>query len=84
MLTDGKKCTEQQDEYVKFQKTVDALDKQLESLEATLHKPQTLAQDWKKFSIIQTKPIKDLIVEHVQLDLATGVDRKGTSIISVL
>ena len=40
MLNDGKKRSKQHGEYAKLQKTVDALAKQLESLEATLQKPQ--------------------------------------------
>ena len=40
MLNDGKKRSEQHGEYAKLQKTVEALAKQLESLEATLQKPQ--------------------------------------------
>ena len=40
MLNDRKKRSEQHGEYTKLQKTVEALAKQLESLEATLQKPQ--------------------------------------------
>ena len=45
MMTDKNKhtdlsCTDQQSEYAKLQKTVEGLAKQLESLQATLHKPR--------------------------------------------
>ena len=49
MLNDGKKRNGQQDEYAKLQKTGEALAKQLESLEATLHKPQETSAPRQKF-----------------------------------
>lgn len=40
VVTDKNKHTDQQSEYAKLQKTVEGLAKQLESLQATLHKPR--------------------------------------------
>ena len=64
MLKDGNKCSGQQDdEYAKLQKTLEALTKQLESLEATLHCKSQETRTKTKVSDTQTE-LRILLENH--------------------